>query len=64
MSAPEVNRVVVVHGPADPILTYTLDVVGLEVVKEVGDVTVWAPRQRLAAVGFELPTRAPDYPLS
>jgi len=63
MRPPEVNRVVVVHGPADPILTYTLDVVGLEVVQEVGDVTVWAPRQGLGPVPVEVPFRAPDYPL-
>lgn len=62
-TATEVNRVVVVHGPADPMLTYTLDVVGLEVVQEIGDVTIWAPRRYFGPIGFDLPYRTPDYPL-
>lgn len=64
MTAAAVNRVVVVHGPADPMLTYTLDLVGLEVVEEMGDVTVWAPRRRHQRVAYEIPWRTPDYPLS
>lgn len=60
-----VNRVVVVHGPADPMLTYTLDLVGLDVVDEIGDVTVWAPRDLREPdwCSWELPSREPDYPV-
>lgn len=57
------NRVVVVHGAADPMLTYTLDLVGLEIIQEVDDVTVWAPRRRVEPAGFEVPYPTPDYPM-
>jgi len=38
-----INRVVVVHGIPDPILTYVLTEVGLTVLAEIGDVTSWVP---------------------
>ena len=38
-----VSRVVVVHGPAEPILTATLCLVGLCPVFKTDEVTVWAP---------------------
>lgn len=37
------ERLVVVHGTADPVLAATLSFVGLQVVHAGGDITVWAP---------------------
>ncbi len=39
-----IDRVVVVHGPADPMLTYILGDLGLAIIAEIGDITLWAPR--------------------
>ena len=60
-----VRRVVVVHGPADPMLTYTLDLVGLDVVQEMGDITIWAPRDLREPDwrSWDLPPGVPDYPI-
>ncbi|HUJ64357.1 MAG TPA: hypothetical protein VLX59_02400 [Acidimicrobiales bacterium] len=40
-----VDRIVVVHGPADPILTHILTDLGRSVANETGDITVWASRR-------------------
>lgn len=37
------QRLVVVHGPADPVLTSSLIYVGLQVIGQVDDITIWAP---------------------
>jgi hypothetical protein len=44
-SAPstEVDRVVIVHGPADAATTAALSVAGLAVAATIGDTTIWAP---------------------
>ena len=54
------QRVVVVHGSPDPLLTYTLGAVGLSVILELGDVTIWAPDPGRGA-GCEIPWAQPDY---
>ena len=54
-----VERVVIVHGIADPILTYTLGAVGLSVILKVGDVTVWAPDREPTGRRREIPWPSP-----
>jgi hypothetical protein len=55
-----VDRIVVVHGPADPILTYILGDLGLSVINETGDITIWAPRRHPLDNGI-LPRARPDW---
>lgn len=43
MTPERCQRLVVVAGPADPVLEGSLVFVGLRVVHTAGDVTVWAP---------------------
>jgi hypothetical protein len=59
MTAPAVDRVVVVHGPAEPLLTYILELVGLAVAREIGEVTVWAPNPPATSVGVALSSPPP-----
>jgi hypothetical protein len=58
-----VDRVVIVHGEPDPMLTCILDLIGLGIVEEIGDVTVWAPRYPNLPMGCLIPDRPPDWPL-
>ena len=55
-----VRRLVVVHGSPDPLLTYTLGAVGLSVILEIGEVTIWSPDPGLGA-GYDIPWAQPDY---
>ena len=55
-----IDRIVIVHGPADPMLTYILGDLGLSVVAEISDTTVWAPRREPLA-GSLLPRTKPDW---
>lgn len=62
--ATQCERLVVVHGAADPILTYTLDLVGLEIVSEIGEITIWAPCPLKSSSWDGLPPRRRDWPLA
>ena len=55
-----VQRVVVVHGSPDPLLTYRLGAVGLSLMLEIGHVTIWAPDPGRGA-GYGIPWAQPDY---
>lgn len=54
------QRLVVVHGPADPVLASTLIFVGLHVVHQADGIAVWAPLEWELA--WSLPEPGPDGP--
>lgn len=49
------QKLVVVLGPADPVLESTLAYVGLQMVHAAGDISVWAPLEWNPSLPISLP---------